>query len=72
MRRPLRRNTVEQYTQRLRLQTSSKPERQHLFGFAPVKRGALARSDVNAQLAQSAVFVCAELILGERYLGLRE
>jgi hypothetical protein len=51
VRRPLRRNTVEQNTQRLRLQSSSKPEGQDLLGFASVERGALALAGVDTQLA---------------------
>ena len=48
---PLRRNAVEQDAQRLRLQPSGKPERQHLFGFAAVQCGALALTGVDAQRA---------------------
>src|SRR6266852_1782197 len=57
VRRPLRRNTVEQNTQRLRLQSSSKPEGQNLFGFASAERGAFALTGVDTQLAQGAALV---------------
>src|SRR6266851_5252680 len=72
VRRPLRRNTVEQDTQRLRLQASSEPERQNLLGLASVERGALALAGVDAQLAQGTALVRVELILGQRVFGLRE
>src|SRR5712692_1664611 len=72
VRRPLRRNTVEQNTQRLRLQASSKPEGKDLFGFASVERGAFTLAGVDAQLAQGATFVRVELVFGQRIFGLRE
>src|SRR5229473_91991 len=72
VRRPLRRNTVEQNTQRLRLQASSKPEGQNLLGFASVERGAFAVAGVDAQLAQGTTLVRVELVLGQRIFGLCE
>ena len=69
MRRALRGNTVEQNTQRLRLQASGEPEGQDLLGLATVEGGALALAGVDAQLAKCAVFFGRQLVLSQGLVG---
>ena len=72
MRRPLRRNAIEQNTQRLRLQAPGQPERQNLLGFPTVERGTLGLAGVDTQLAERDVLVRRQIELGQRIVRLRE